>query len=152
MTNYDKFTSVIWLIVGLFFFIGGLKLGVEKLFSPGPGFFPALFSAILILLSLILFFLNFRKKKHYTKQKLWKEKNSWRPICSILFALLCYALLLNNIGYIITTIIFLFYLIKIIGDRGWKQAFTISFLGTSISYSVFKVLFEVPLPKGILGL
>jgi putative tricarboxylic transport membrane protein len=152
MGNYDKFTSIIWLIVGLVFFIGGVNLGIEKISSPGPGFFPSLFSAILILLSLILFFLNLKEKKNFTEKKLWKDKNSWRPVCLTLFSLVLYALLLNYIGYITTTFILLFYLVKIIGEKGLMQAFILSLLGTSISYCVFKVLFEVPLPKGIFGL
>ena len=152
MRNYDQITSIIWLLIGLIFLIGGINLGIGQISSPGAGFIPALFGVLLILLSAVLFFLSFGVKKESGKKKFWKEEKSWEAFFSTLSSIVLYALLLNYLGYIMTTFFFLTYLIKFIGKKGWRQACILSFLGTSLSYVAFKIFFEVPLPKGMWGL
>lgn len=132
------------------FVIGGLKLGFGHFGAPGPGFLPTLIGGILAGLSLGLFVKSVLVKAELEgTASFWKEKGSWRKVSFTLLSLILYLALLNYLGYMLTTFLFLGYLIKFIGKRGWVLSIFVSILATLVSYNVFSRWLGVPLPSGI---
>ncbi|OGP89705.1 MAG: hypothetical protein A2156_00660 [Deltaproteobacteria bacterium RBG_16_48_10] len=150
-SNYNLWSSLVWCLGGLGFFVGGLRLGVGSLSTPGPGFLPSVFGGILSILSIVLFVLTIQvKSKPQGQVKFWKEEKSWKKVLYSLLSLIFYLIFLNYLGYITTTFLFCFYLFKFIGGKGWWVSLLVAILASLVSYIVFDIGMEVPLPKGII--
>lgn len=153
MRNRELYSSGVWFLVGLGFLFGGLRLGYGSLSTPGPGFLPSLIGGILSLLSILLFIVNVLAKNMLEGQvSFWKEKSSWRKVLFSFLSLIFYLIFLNYLGYIITTFLFSLYLFKFIGKRGWWVSILVAILASSVSWVIFSVGMEVPLPKGMIKL
>ena len=153
MRNRELYSSGVWFLVGLGFLFGGLRLGYGSLSTPGPGFLPSLIGGILSLLSILLFIVNVLAKNRLEGQvSFWKEKSSWRKVLFSFLSLIFYLIFLNYLGYIITTSLFSLYLFKFIGKRGWWVSILVAILASSVSWVIFSVGMEVPLPKGMIKL
>jgi putative tricarboxylic transport membrane protein len=105
-----------------------------------------LLSAALLLITLL------QGKNEQAKVVLWKEKGSWKKILSSFITLLFYLILLNPLGYLVTTFLFLTYLIRFVSGKGWWLALGIAILTSGASYLLFAIGLEVPLPQGIIRL
>lgn len=115
---------------------------------PGPGFFPFLLAVVLALFSLALILQNWAKDK--IPRPFW-EKNSWlRPLLGLVI-LISYAILLNYLGFLIATFLFLIIWMVVIEQLAWKKIFAVSIATTIILFLIFGILLEVPLPKGLLA-
>ena len=77
---------------------------------------------------------------------------SWPRFFLLLGISLAYALLLNTLGYMLASFLFLLAVLRIAGVEGWIKPLCIS-LGCSVAfYIIFKVALGVMLPSGFLGL
>jgi putative tricarboxylic transport membrane protein len=135
------------------FTLEGLNLGFGNFGVPGPGFLPVLIGGVLAGLSLGLFVKSLLLKTEPEEiASFWKEKGSWKKVLFTLLSLVLYLFFLDYLGYILTTFLFLCYLVKFIGKRGWVVSLSVSILATVISYGVFARWMEVPLPRGIFNI
>ncbi len=150
LRNRDLTSSLFLMAVGLAFLLGGVQLGMGHLHEPGPGFFPLLIGGVVVVLSFLQGLGSYSGRGGFSKPDgFWKERNSWKRVTSSLFSLVFYLLLLNPLGYIVTTFPFLLYLIKFTGKKGWPSSILVATLASLISYLLFKVGMEISLPKGI---
>lgn len=111
--------------------------------GPGPGLLPTVLGVILVTLAATSFL----------RPEVGRiELPYFRRIAMILGALIGYALLLEPLGYVVTTTLVLGFLLVAFADRRsvWQpiSAFAVSF-GT---YYVFRILLSVPLPPDPLDL
>lgn len=135
-------------------FIGSLVIFLSRDFpkvvssAPGPGFFPAILGWMLIILGFILLVQTFIWK-HKDISKLFSvEKNKFiYKICGIA---VIYCVLLPFIGFIVSTLLFLFVLGYILGLRKRKFLTLFPIVGTILIVFIFEVLFQIPLPKQML--
>lgn len=127
------------------------KLDFGVFNNPGPGLMPFLASLLLLLTSLY-FIISLLLKKgdsgkdtEYLKEQ--EERNLWRVIL-VASSLIVYALLLERLGYLITTSILLIILFRSVG---YKLMFSlgISVLTVLITYLFFTYL-GLNFPAGIL--
>ncbi len=84
------------------------------------------------------------------KQRFWKEKSSWVKISLALLSLIFYMIFLDFLGYIATTIIFVFFLLKFVGKKGWGISIVMAVLVSLGSYALFKMALGVSLPRGLI--
>jgi putative tricarboxylic transport membrane protein len=153
MRRNDIHSSLVWLLVGMGFIWGGLKMGIGPLDSPGPGFFPTMIGGVFSLLSLALFITaSWSENQLPIKVSFWKEEKSWIKVFLSLFSLVFYLIALNYLGYILTTFLFILYLLKIVGKRGWGGSLLIAFIVSLGSFAVFKTALGVLLPRGLINL
>ncbi len=73
-----------------------------------------------------------------------------RRVVWVLLGLLLYALTLERLGFLLTTLALLAALVKVLGQRGWAAAALFSLLATAGSYALFALWLGVPLPRGSL--
>jgi putative tricarboxylic transport membrane protein len=149
--NYDLGSSLLCLVIGLGFVAGGMKMGLGPLNAPGAGFFPTVIGGILSALSVALLITTaLGKNRAIEKQRFWKEKNSWVKISLALVSLIFYMTFLDFFGYIITTIIFVFFLLKFVGKKSLGISIVMAVLVSLGSYALFKMALGVSLPKGFM--
>ena len=116
---------------------------------PGPGFFPFGLAIALILLSLALIFKHW--KKDASPPPFWPERTWLRPLLGVAI-LIFYALVVDVIGFILTTFLFLVIWMWVIERLRWRTILSIS-VGTTVAlYLIFNLFLEVPLPSGFLEL
>lgn len=151
MKKEDRVSGLIWLILGIVFCVGAIKLNVGNLRDPGPGFLPLLVGTLLVVLGLILIFYplssELRERKNGEVQK-----SNWRtfliPLLT-LFILFGYTLLLEYLGFLFTTFLFLFFLFKLGEPKRWLMPLIFSVSTVIFSYLIFDVWLQCQLPRGI---
>jgi len=142
---------LIWLGVGLAFCAGGVLLGFGRWAAPGPGFFPVIIGAALSGLSAVLILAHFgMKKADGEKNGFWREKKSWKRVGAAFLALLFYLIFLNDLGYLLTTLLFMVFLLRFLGQKGWGLSLLVAILSSFSSYWIFHRWLEVALPPGII--
>jgi putative tricarboxylic transport membrane protein len=151
MRDPDQSSSLFWLVIGIGIVLCSLKYGFGSLHEPGPGFITFFAGAILIILSLSLFFSSFRDQKARTRlQTLWAGLDPGKVFYVILL-LVAYTFLLKPIGFLISTFFLLFLLFRVKGTYRLKSIFLMSLLVTVGSYIIFEIWLKAQLPKGVLG-
>jgi putative tricarboxylic transport membrane protein len=128
---------------------GSTSLSMGKFKHPGPGFLPFGLGVCLIILSLILIFHNWRSKT--SALPFWPQQTWLRPLLGIVI-LGFYAFVIDRLGFILTTFIFLLIWMGLIERLKWKTILSISVGTTIVLYLLFAFFLEVPLPKGFLKL
>lgn len=148
--NNDSMTSLFCLCLGLVFIGGGLKMGLGPLNAPGPGFFPAVIGGVLSSLSAALFVTASRKKGFPERGSFWKPGGSRVKVFSSLLSLFFYLAFLDSLGYLLTTGLFILFLLKFVGKKGWVASILMAVIASLGSYAMFKMGLGVLLPKGLI--
>ncbi len=150
MRNTDQSSSLFWLVAATGIVFLSLKYGVGSFHEPGPGFITFFAGAILIVLSLVLFFSNFRDQADRSSlRSLWAGLETGK-VLYVLLLLVAYVFFLKPVGFLITTFLLLFLLFRVKGSYRLKTVLLMSFLVTVGSYFVFEIWLKAQLPKGIL--
>lgn len=152
MKKWDFLPGIVWMGLGIIIVIGSLQLNIGSFKKPGPGLFPLFIGAALVGCSIpivISSVLIFGAKGTMEEISETQGKINLIKGILVLIYLICYAFLLEKIGYILTTFIIFLLMLKTMGSIKLRTILLISFLVVGISYFVFVKLLEVPLPSGI---
>jgi len=127
------------------------KLPFGKLNSPQAGFFPLILAGILAVFS--LFLLGQAIKKRQEGASTFRiGPGIWRRISLAMGTLLAFALVFESLGYIISTFLFIAFLLRAVERQKWSLVVVVAFFTSLATYLVFGLLLNAPLPGGILGL
>jgi len=149
--NNDFQSSLFFLCFGLVFIGGGVKMGLGPLNAPGPGFFPAVIGGVLSSLSAALVVTAARKRGPSAKQSFWKQEGSWVKIFPSLLSLVFYLAFLDFLGYLLTTSLFIFFLLKFVGKKRWGASILMAVIVSASSYALFRKGLGVLLPRGFIS-
>jgi hypothetical protein len=119
---------------------------VGGLARPGPGFFPLLAGIALGLLSLGLV-VEAMLRRGDRGGLAGRGQALVKPF-SVIAALVVYALLLEQAGYLLSTVALLAVLLAFERQR-WPLVIAVSVGGTLVSYWLFALRLAVPLPRGL---
>jgi putative tricarboxylic transport membrane protein len=151
MRNADQSSSLFWLVIGIGIALCSLMYGIGTFHEPGPGFITFFAGAILIILSLGLFFSSFRDQEGRSGLKnLWTGLETGK-VLYVIVLLVAYIFLLKPVGFLVSTFFLLFLLFRVKGTYRPRTIFLMSFLVTVGSYIIFEIWLKAQLPKGILG-
>jgi putative tricarboxylic transport membrane protein len=153
MKTPQTIISLILIMIGLLFCFFSFRLGMGRINDPGPGFIPFVTGCVLILLCLgTMLFEGKPSRKVESEPKPSKGTGlGWVLPASVLISLLIYALVLEILGFVLSTFLFLTFLLMMSEKRSWRVALGVSILTTASAYFVFSYLLEVGLPQGFLG-
>ena len=125
-------------------------MGLGIWHKPGAGFI-SFWSGVLIgILALLMLIQSIWLNKANVTEKT-KGKINWRAITLTLVYFLGYVALLEYLGFIIDTILFVGVVLKSIEKKGWFVTIWVSLGMALASYYVFKVLLQSELPEGFFG-
>ncbi len=141
--------GIIWMGLGILIAVSSYKLKLGTPMQIGPGLMPFVLGILLLLCSIPIILRSLRKRKGGGGGiRVWEDWNL-KTVGIIMGFLFLYGVVLNRIGFILTTFIVFLPLYKIAGIERWRTALIVSILTVISTYVVFHVILEVQLPLGI---
>lgn len=143
----DLISSLFWLAVAIFF-VGDsvMRLTFGTLHQPGPGFFPFWAGVVLAILSLISLFRSLKKRDILSLSAFKSPK-----LLLVTGALLAYLLLLEQLGFLLVTFLFLFLLFRM-EYKGWTFSALLALIAAFSCFAIFQLWLKTQLPVGLFGL
>jgi putative tricarboxylic transport membrane protein len=144
-----KRAAVAWVFFVCFAIVAfyeAAKLPFGKTNAPGAGFFPTVLAALLALVSVIGLVAALRdghEKSHEARLVLKK-------ILLTVAALLAFAFMFEHVGYLVTTFLFVAFVLRAVEGKSWVQAGVVGLSASLVSYVIFGLLLGAPLPAGFL--
>lgn len=145
-------------IAGLAFVALGAFMGLESMrfpymleSVPGPGFLPRWIALGLVVSGLVLTATALRPRAASLEPITWPDAGGWRRVGLMFGGLAVSLLLLEKLGFLVTTTLFMAAVIFGLGVRSWLMLATVPLLAATGLYLVFAVWLRVPLPKGVLA-
>ena len=142
----DRVGGLAWLALALFAAAQGLSLGLGSLHRPGPGFFPFWGSVVLGLLSVLLVV---RAPAREAPGAPRLAPDTARPFVAA-GAILGYLLLLEVLGFVAVTFLFLLLLFRL-ERRSLAFSAASAAAGAVGSYALFQLWLKTQLPTGPFG-
>ena len=150
----EEGSSLVWLGLAVLICIGSLRLSLGSFQNPGPGFFPFIAGLVLGVLAAMVYFQARRaaSSAKESEEPLWANPGSAKKIVLMALVLLAYAVGMGYLGFLISTFIFLAFLLRIIERQRWRLVILESLLASGASYFIFKIWLQAELPGGIFKL
>ncbi len=121
--TFDRFTGIAFLLIGLLFVIESRSISQSAYGSSvGPDIFPTVLGIILILLSIRLLFETMK----YERAEGTKEPVQYVKFLIIFISAVLYAAVLEPVGYVISTFIFLLIAFQTMERGKWISSLLIA--------------------------
>jgi putative tricarboxylic transport membrane protein len=141
--TFDRIASVLFLMVGIFFIVESRKLSATAYGSEvGPDIFPLGLGIILVLLSIRLIVETFR----YPSEEKKSTGLDVKRFFIILLAAILYAVILEPVGYVLSTFLFLVVAFQTMERGKWVSTIVISALFSTGVYYLYVDLLKGTLP------
>ncbi len=142
MKKANQIASLIGIAIAMFFFVLTFQFKQIEYQDTGPALMPRLYSGVLIVLALILFFNSYR-----TKEKV--EKGNVKMALITMALVLTIVVLIPIIGFYIITPIVIFVFLKICQQTNKKILFGLPIGVVLFIFVFFQKILSVPIPTGI---
>ncbi len=159
---FKKFGDI---VVGIFFAVVGAAMIIlakalpkSKVMDIGPDFMPTVIGAVILVLALTLLFLSVKNFKMHVKEleaSNYKDTSDYKRVILSILLVLVYVLTMKPIGFIITTLVYLFLQMYVLApeeNRTKKDVITLLIIDvvfTFIVFFLFRYGFKIVLPAGI---
>ncbi len=152
MKKHVRIDGLVWVVLGILMCIGAIKLKLGTFHTPGPGFLPFLSGALLGIFGLILrlrttFVRSEKESKSEEPSVVWNWKKLVNPFLALII-LFIYILLLDPLGFMLTTFICMLFLFKLSEPQKWFRPLILSISTSILSYLIFSVWLQCQFPKG----
>jgi len=118
----------------------------------GPRAFPFIIAAVVICCGAALLVQDFRSKER--KPFSWEfaaDRAVWLRILFTMAAGICYGLVLDDLGYLIATFLFMMFVSSLINTGRHVQNLVIAVLFSVVTFVSFALVLKLSLPRGLLG-
>jgi putative tricarboxylic transport membrane protein len=141
--TFDRYAGVIFLLIGVGFIFESRKISASAYGSNvGPDIFPIGLGILLIILSIRLLFETCK----YVGEAEKGDKPDYKRFLLILGAAILYVILLEPLGYVITTFLFLLFSFRVMEKGGWLKMVIIAAAFSFGVYFLFVKLLQGSLP------
>ena len=154
----ERYISIVMIAFSLFFLVMSFQIENRAGDLIAPGSWPAGLMIIMLVLSIVLFIKTFSKKGNQVKtaneeaEDLANEEEKLvypKKFFYLLGALIGYTLLLEYVGFIIDTVVFIFVLSLIFGIKNWTRGLLTGLFATAGAVVLFPILLNTPFPRGV---
>jgi putative tricarboxylic transport membrane protein len=143
-------TATCFLLLGIAYLAGSLKLPMGSAVKPGAGLFPLLVGVSLTILSLLLLIFALKQKEASPKdQEPFPQGKDRQRVAAVAITLILFVVLLKPLGYGVSSALLMAATLRLLGLRSWGKIVLISILTAAISYYLFDSLLGTPLPRGL---
>ena len=149
MTKYDRISTLFLVGLGIAVSLESIRIGPGSLSNPGPGLFPLGCGLALGILGLIGFSRTFMRAPG---EALRKNAVTLRgSTISALVSMAAFAFLIDTLGFLIVTFLWMGFVCRWIGRMGWKATIFTSVVTSFCTWLLFDYLLEIRFPRGILS-
>jgi hypothetical protein len=142
----DRFSAITLGVFALLVIWDSRQLPLGTLRQPGPAFIPILLASLLLIFAVVLVLTSSRAPSLSSVR--WTE---WRHALAILAASLFSVFAIERLGYRLTVLLVLGFLLKLVEQRGWIVSLSFAFTLSFASFFLFYTVLRVPLPQGPFG-
>jgi putative tricarboxylic transport membrane protein len=152
MKKVEMITGVFLLFLSGAVIWGALQMPPSASFGPGAGFLPFWLGVLLAVLATILFVSAWRRPATEKNNKsIFPGKQALITVTLVMGGLAGYILLIEVLGYLVNTFLFVFFLMKVVQREKWPLTLGVS-LGTTVGlFLIFQVLLRITLPSNMFG-
>ena len=151
MGKSDHWSGLVLFIFSAAFCWGSSQLSYGSVHKPGPGFFPRWLGIVLGAMSIgLIVKTTLKKGRTKTIRDLLDEKVRWEKIVIVLLALFLFGLLVDYLGFLTVTFLFMGCLLLFVDRQSWRTVIGWALIGSIGSYLIFEVLLKLRLPKGLI--
>jgi putative tricarboxylic transport membrane protein len=152
MKKADLITGIVLLVLSGCVIGGALRMPQSASFGPGAGFLPFWVGVILaVLATLLLASVWTRQATPKDIASPFPDKKALLAITGVLGGLAAYILLIEALGFLVDTFLYVVFLLGVIERERWQTTVTVALLTTVGLYTVFQVLLTISLPKNMFG-
>lgn len=147
-----QIAAAVLLALAAFMAWESIRLRYYTSLGPGPGFFPLWISLLIGLLAAVMWFQATFRQSEPMPADFFAERAGYLRIGVVLLGLTATAVLLEPLGFRLTMLGFLLFVLSALGKVSRVVGIAIALLGSFGTYHVFWHWLKVPLPVGVLGL
>jgi hypothetical protein len=147
----DRAMAIFWLLLGMTISIWSATFPFGRLKAPGPALLPLACGVILIFLAGILFLQPRKSHASESPRRLFPGGAAGRRVALVLGGILSAAILLEPLGFSLTVLFLILFLMRAIQPQKWSFAAFYAFVCAGGALIVFKVLLKSQLPEGFIG-
>ncbi len=150
--NHDQASSGLFFVLGCAISLYSIQYRLGTLAAPESGLMPFLSGAAIAILGALGVVLGTLRRR---------RGEGWRPLFQgvacrrgllTMLALLGYLLLQKPLGFTVTTVLFIAFLLRAIFPQRWAVVIVTAVLTAALSYLIFEVWLQAQLPTGPLGI
>ena len=145
LTNVHRLVHLFWISMGMFISYYASNLGIWSAAGPETGFFPLVSGLMLALGGVMSWVAN------DTAPISIPPKRQCLLLLLLVAGLAIIALTIDTLGFLIPSAVFVVTVIVATAPRRWRIALFWGPISTLAIYLVFSRIFNVPLPRGIVG-
>jgi len=149
MRRVHQIGGLLFLLLG--FYVGYLSTQLTYLTSlgPGPGFFPFWLSALLVVLSAVMFVAATRGESEPLPEGFFSDRSGYAKSGTAVLAMMLTAAFIEYLGFIVTMAVFHLLLLCVFARRRFLETLALTLLGSFGVYYLFAHLLGTPLPRGL---
>lgn len=150
MRRYDLVSTFFLTMLAVYVTISGFRLGFGAWHEPGPGFLAVLSGLVLGALAAVWFVrvLGKPRRPGEAARRFIAERGGLRKVGLTAAALAGFALLLEPLGFPLTTLAFMIFLLRVIEPQRWGLALALSLVTMVLCVIVFQFWLQVQFPEG----
>jgi putative tricarboxylic transport membrane protein len=151
--TYRRIEGLFWIGIGLLICYLSWRAHLGTFIEPGPGFMPfvvGLFISVVSLIMLLTQILSRASRQDAFDIGLVFRRVPKNKLGLTAAVLVCYALLLGKLGYIIATFLLMWFLLYDWKKKNWVASLLSSLAIVMCSYLLFEVWLRSQLPRGLL--
>jgi putative tricarboxylic transport membrane protein len=141
MLSTDRVSGSVLALFAVFVIWESRHLPLGTFRQPGPAFFPSLLALLLLMLAVFIVLIGGRAPLLSSIR--WNE---WRHASAILGASVFSVFAIERLGYRLTILLVLTFLVKLVEKRGWVPSLAFAFVLSFGSFFLFYTVLRVPLP------
>ena len=147
----DIAVAAILLALAGYIFVAASALPFGTARVPQTAFFPKTLAVLLAILSLVVLAQALAgKKATFDADKIGPA--GWFRIGASLATLIGFALVLQSLGFLLSTFLLMVCLLRAIEAQSWGKVIAVALATSLLTYGLFAWLLGVPLPAGVLGI
>lgn len=152
MKKADLITGVVLLVISGYLIQEAWRMPASGTFGPGPGFFPLGLGVIMAALAMILLATTWQRRA--TAKDMvspFPGKKALIAIGSVLGGLAAYILLIEVLGFLMDTFLYVAFLLGVVERKRWPMTLMVAVSTTAGLYFIFQVLLGIALPSNMIG-
>jgi putative tricarboxylic transport membrane protein len=152
MKKAEMITGIFLLVLSGLVIWEALQMPPSATFGPGPAFLPFWLGVLLAVFATILFISAlYRPATEKDNESVFPGKQALFTIMAVLVGLAAYILLIDVLGYLADTFLFIVFLVRIVEREPWPLTLIVAVATTAGLFITFQILLKITLPSNMFG-